>query len=338
MMKQFCKISFPAIRIFIALFFFLSCNQNDRKSTKGDKLVGDIIIFHAGSLAVPMKLLADSFQQLHPEVNILSEAAGSVASARKITDMHRDCDIMASADFSVIDKMLIPKYSSWNIKFASNEMSIVFTDNSKYANEINQNNWFRILMRNDVSFGRADPNSDPCGYRSVMMIKLSEKYYNVPGLSETFLKKDLRFIRPKEVDLLSLMETNNIDYIFIYKSVAVQHKLKFLNFPEEINLSNPDLSTLYKSVSVEINGDKSGDKIVQHGEPVVYGLTILRDAPHKEAAMAFVEFILSKRGMAIVEKCGQPSVIPSYSSSFESIPKTLKQFASKSPPPTLYKN
>lgn len=323
------------------LFFILitlvivisSCKQTAEKSElKNGELSGDLIIFNAGSLSVPMKQLADTFRRMYPRVNILAEASGSVAGARKITDLHRQCDIMASADYTIIDKMLIPGFASWNIKFVSNEMSVVFSDKSRYASEINNNNWFEILMRNDVSFGRSDPNADPCGYRTVLMLKLAEKYYGKPGLTAAFLKKDIRFIRPKEVDLLSLLETNTIDYIFIYRSVAVQHKLRYLSLADEINLRNPGMPVLYNSVSIEINGDKPGNKIIQRGEPAVYGITVLRDAPNKKAAMAFVNYLLSKeQGMKIMEKCGQPSVIPAYTSSFDSIPLSLQHYASKTP-------
>ncbi|HAN78918.1 MAG TPA: tungstate ABC transporter substrate-binding protein WtpA, partial [Bacteroidales bacterium] len=41
---------------------------------------------------------------------------------------------------------------------------------------------------------------------------------------------------------------------------------------------------------------------------MVYGVTITKNAPNKEAAMAFVKFLLSKdKGMAIMQKLGQPS-------------------------------
>jgi len=319
--------------VFAGLIILSSCNRSAKKSfLKDGEPSGDLIIFNAGSLSVPMKQLADTFQRMYPDVNILAETSGSVACARKITDLKRECDIMASSDYTIIDKMLIPGYASWNIKFASNEISIVFSDKSHYADEINSNNFYEILMRDDVSFGRSDPNADPCGYRTVLMLKLAEKYYNKPGLSAAFLNKDIRFMRPKEVDLLSLLETNTIDYIFIYRSVAVQHNLRFLSLPDKINLSNPGMSGLYKTVSVEINGDKPGKKIIQRGEPVLYGITILSDAPNKKAAMAFISFLLSKQqGMKIMEKCGQPSVIPAYTTSFDSIPALLKHFASKTP-------
>lgn len=311
-----------------------SCSRSaDKSGAKDGEPSGDLIIFNAGSLSVPIEQLADTFQRMYPQVNILAEAGGSVASARKITDLHRPCDIMASADYTIIDKMLIPGYASWNIRFVRNELSIVYVSTSRYADEINSENWFEILLRDDVSFGRSDPNADPCGYRSIMLLELAEKYYGKPGLLKAFLKKDNRFMRPKEVDLISLLETNTIDYVFSYRSVAVQHKLKSLVLPDEINLSNPTMSGLYNSVSVEINGDKPGKKIIQRGEPAVYGITILRDAPNKKAAMAFVSFLLAKQqGMKIMERCGQPPVVPAYTSSFDSIPIKLQQFATKTPP------
>ncbi|MCL1973294.1 MAG: tungstate ABC transporter substrate-binding protein WtpA, partial [Bacteroidetes bacterium] len=40
---------------------------------------------------------------MHPKVRVLSEGAGSLDCARKITELHRPCDIMASADYAVID-------------------------------------------------------------------------------------------------------------------------------------------------------------------------------------------------------------------------------------------
>ena len=89
------------------------------------------------------------------------ESAGSVESARKITDLNKPCDIMASADYKVIDNMLIPKFAGWNIKFVSNEMCIVYSEKSRYAGQINAKNWFDILLKKDVAFGRADPNTDP---------------------------------------------------------------------------------------------------------------------------------------------------------------------------------
>ncbi|MEA3443725.1 MAG: tungstate ABC transporter substrate-binding protein WtpA [Bacteroidota bacterium] len=304
-----------------------SCDNNMQKSSNietNEKL----IIFHAGSLTVPFKQIAIEFNEVYPNIEIVMEGAGSRKCARKITDLHKECDIMASADYTVIDKLLIPDFASWNIKFASNEMSIVYHEGSRYANEINADNWYRILMNDDVAYGRSDPNADPCGYRAVLTSKLAEVYYNEPGLAEKLLAKDQNYIRPKETDLLGLLESNAIDYIFLYRSVAEQHGLDFVLLPDSINLNKPELAGFYQQATVDISGKKPGEFITKKGEPMVYGVTIIDNAPNKSAALKFVDFLLhDEKGLAIMRKKGQPDVVPSPSNTYSNIPESLKQYA-----------
>lgn len=295
---------------------------------EGASVSGELIVFHAGSLSVPMKKIAEAFNREYPQVRVASEAAGSVACARKITELKRPCDVVVSADYAMIEKLLIPKHASWNIKFSGNEIAIVYDDKSRGADEINSNNWHDVLMRDDVTFGRSDPNSDPCGYRAVLTIKLTEKHYGKPGLADRLLGKDLEYIRPKETDLLALLETHEIDYIFLYRSVAEQHGLKYVILPDQINLKSESFADFYKTVSVEVSGEQPGKTMTVHGEPIAYGITIPSAAPNPQAALAFVEFLLEKEnGMAILEKHGQHSLIPSPTGTFGSIPDPLKKFA-----------
>jgi len=100
---------------------------------KPSEVSGQLIIFHAGSLAVPFKQICDEFKRLHSKVEIVREAAGSRLRARKITDLYRPCDVIVSADYTVIDTLLIPEYAEWNIKFASNEMVIAFREDAQLA-------------------------------------------------------------------------------------------------------------------------------------------------------------------------------------------------------------
>lgn len=314
----------PVILIFL---FVLLANLGIAQEKKTG-LNGDLIIFHAGSLSVPMKEIATEFKKIHPGINIFLEPAGSVECSRKITDLHKPCDIMASADYQVIDKLLIPAFADWNIRFAANEMCIVFTEKSRYKDQINSKNWVDILMKNDVAYGRSDPNADPCGYRTVMTLQLAEKYYKKPGLAKRIMEKDQNYMRPKEVDLIAVLEANALDYIFLYKSVAVQHHLMYLELPDQINLKNPAYADLYKKASVEINGKQPGQKEIMFGEPMIYGITLLKDAQNKKNALAFLEYFLAKnKGMKIMERDGQPSVIPMPSPNYDKIPAKLKPFA-----------
>jgi molybdate/tungstate transport system substrate-binding protein len=306
----------------------LGCGDSTPEGRSGGKgLSGKLMIFHAGSLAVPFKEISAAFEKQHPDVKVVREAAGSRACARKISDLGRRCDVMASADYTVIDTLLIPDHADWNIKLATNEMTIVYSGKSRGAAELTAANWHQVLLRKNVAFGRSDPNADPCGYRAVLSMKLAEKHYKLPGLAGKLLAKN-KYIRPKETDLLALLEVGEIDYIFLYRSVAEQHQLKRLILPDRINLKKPELADFYKTASVDISGKKPGTKVTKRGAPMVYGVTIPRNAPNREAALAFMEFLLSKdKGMAIMEKNGQPSAVPSPTGTYTKIPEKLKGFA-----------
>ncbi len=316
-------------RIFALLFLMISCNYSRKENNEqNNDISGDLIIFHAGSLSVPFQQIADSFSAKHPQVNMKMESAGSVTCARKISELHRPCDVLASADYNVINKILIPEHASWNISFASNEMVIAFNERSEYHDIFNQKNWYDILAKNEVFYGRSNPDSDPCGYRTVLVLKLAEKYYRKTGLAQKILEKDNEYIRPKETDLIALAESGVIDYFFIYRSVAEQHGFNYILLPDSINLKEPEFEDFYSQVSVRIAGSKPGEFILQKGEPMVYGITIPHNAPNEKVALAFVQFVLEKNnGMNIMKNNGQHSVIPSYSKTYMNIPESLRRFS-----------
>lgn len=290
-----------------------------------------MIIFHAGSLSAPFKEISRQFEAENPGLNVLLEAAGSVDCARKITELKKTCDLMASSDYTVIEKFLIPGYTGWHIPFAANEMVIAYTDESRRAAELTEESWPELMLDNEVAFARSDPGSDPCGYRTLMTFQLAGKYYAKDGLADALQRKDSRYIRPKEVDLLALMEVGEVDYIFIYRSVAMQHGLRFLELPDEMNLKSPDLSGIYQEAVVTIPGRQPGDSLLIFGEPMVYSITMLNNAPNQTAAMAFMKFLLSpEKGMKVMESMGQQSVIPSRSVYYQEVPEELKELITES--------
>lgn len=307
----------------IAAIIFVSCSKEGERS--GSR---ELVIFQAGSLSVPLRQIADEFGREHPDVRVLLESAGSRACARKITDLGRRCDVMASADYTVIDELLIPDHADWNIRFAGNEMAIVYNAESRGADEIGADNWHELLLRDGMAFGRSDPDSDPCGYRAVLTMKLAEMHYGIEGLSKRLQEKDTEYIRPKETDLLALLETGTIDYIFLYRSVAQQHGLEYLPLPDEINLKSTEFTGIYETVSVEISGKEPGTTITKRGAPMVYGVTIPKNALDPQLALEFVRFLLERdKGLEIMERNGQPPLVPSPTDTYDSLPDGLKRFA-----------
>jgi molybdate/tungstate transport system substrate-binding protein len=128
--------------------------------------------------------------------------------------------------------------------------------------------------------------------------------------------------------MLALLEINVLDYIFIYRSVAAQHNLKYLVLPDEINLKKAEMADLYKTASVRLTGKESGTFITKQGGPIIYGLTIPKNAPNRKPALDFLNFLLDPdSGGAILERNGQSTLVPSATETYDKLPESLKTFA-----------
>jgi molybdate/tungstate transport system substrate-binding protein len=283
-----------------------------------------VVVLHAGSLSVPFAEIEKVFEEKYQQYDVQREPSGSIAAARKVTDLGRAADVIGSADYKVIDTMLIPNHAKFNAHFATNEMVLTFTEKSKFAKEITSQNWPDIFLREGVVVGHSNPNLDPCGYRALQVTMLAEKHYKKEGLytkifgygdhyeaGEENAKKVI--VRPKETDLLGLLESNQYDYLYIYKSVADQHKLKYVTLPEEVSLKSVAHDAFYSTVSFNIDGKKPGEVEKQVGGAMVYGASVFenKNSPaNKAGAVAFVNFLLSSEGQAIMKKNGQDALNP----------------------------
>lgn len=271
-----------------------------------------VTIFHAGSLTVPFAKIEADFEALHPDIDIQREAGGSTKMARMISELGKPADIMASADFKVIDKSLIPNHADWNIRFATNQLVLCYTDQSKFAGEVNASNWTDILGREGVVWGHSDPNLDPCGYRSLMVLQLAEIYTKQPGLYDRLVaNRPKANVRPKSVELISLLKTGNMDYAWEYLSVAVQHELKYVVLDDHINLGNYQHDGFYAKASVKVTGKQPGIWMTRKGKSCTYGITLVKDAPNRDGAVAFLAYLLSPDGgLKVLKGMGQPPFSP----------------------------
>ena len=305
-------------------------------------------VFCAGSLTLPFEDIEAQFEADHQDVNVEIEPSGSVVAIQKITEVGKAADVLASADYTLIPKMMMTSnsnYTDWYIKFAKNRMTIAYTDNSRYADEINSTNWYQILRKSDVKWGFSNPNMDPCGYRSPIVIQLAEFEYGDDMIFEDLIEAnsditvsetdgiytidtnmtdlnptDKVKIRDKSVELVTFVQAGGLDYAFEYSSVAKQHELKFLELPESIDLSSDDYKDTYKKVKV-----RKTTKI-STGKPIVYGLTILNNASNPTLAEEFVKYIINDFGQGVLCDNAQPPIVPAKANDIDKIPESLKPY------------
>ncbi len=335
-------VKIGSIILILMLALMVSCRPKGEITpapTTGPKLQGKLVILHAGSLAIPFKDISRAFNEKYPEVKIELEGRGSRATIRQVTELHRKADIIGSADYSLILPMMSPDYADWYIAFACNRMVIAYTTKSKYSDEINKDNWYKILADDPkgkgVTYGHSNPDDDPCGYRTLMMWQLAEKYYRIPGLYKKLLKgngrvsKGREIVRRKSVDLIALLEAGELDYAFEYLSVAKQHGLKYIELPREIDLSSEEFKELYSSAKVKVSGKKPGEFVILSGKPIIYGLTIPKNAPRPDLAVIWVKFLLGPEGQMIMKKDGQPPLVPALANDLSRLPLELRSLVKK---------
>jgi len=315
-----------SIAILLILTQVVGCAES---ATTSEELSGTLPIFNAGSLTAPFEQISAEFNKLHPDVEILAEAAGSTTTIRKVTELGKECGVIGSADYLLIPEMMFDEYADWYIIFASNEMCICYTDTSQFADEIDGDNWYEILQREGVTYGHSDPDQDPCGYRTLMVWQLAEEHYNVTGLYDSLYGATGDMERPKSVDLIALLESGDLDYAFEYTSVALQQGLPYVELPPEINLSDADLADFYAHAKVDTAGSEPGEIVVQIGKPIVYGVTIPKNFPRQELAIAWVDFLLSEQSMDIMAANYQTPIIPAKTNDKSKLPSELRKYVTE---------
>ena len=314
---------------------------------------GTVIIYAASSLAGQLNATAAQFEKEHPNVKVQIKYGGSSDLINQITTLNQSVDIMASADYGLIDKNLKPNDTSFNLKNGRNEMVIAYTDNSKNSSQINSTNWYQIFSQSNVTFGLADPNSAPAGYRGVMMIQLANTYYNNSTIFDDLIGQNSAItsvkngtnqvinsptdlnptskivVRPAVGDLMPVLQSGAVDYVLVYKSDAEQQKssgVKYITLPPELALSNTTFEPTYKNISInQFSGTNKTKNVVL--TPIVYGITIMNNAPDKQLATEFLQLLLSPQGVQITKDNFIDPISPAEATvNSTNIPTELQQY------------
>lgn len=263
-----------------------------------------LTVFNAGSLARPLRAVLDTFAR-REGVTVAQESAGSLESARKLTELGKVPDVIALADADVFPQYLVPRFVGSYTLFARNRMVVAYTDRSRHAAEIRTDNWPEILARADVEVGRADPELDPNGYRTLMAWQLAGLARGEPELAMRLeARAGERNVRPKEADLIGLLEAGEFDYIWSYESLAKAIGFRYVLLGDSVDLSVPALAGFYRNASVTVRGAVAGSRVTFTGAPIVYAFAVPRDAPEPGLARRFADFLVSTEGKAILRREG----------------------------------
>jgi molybdate/tungstate transport system substrate-binding protein len=309
-----------------------------------------LIIYRAGSLTRAFKPLEEIFT-CQTGIQVKDFAMGSVDAGRQITAGGQASDLYAPADYLDIDLFMKPAgYASFNIVFASGRMVLAYSVKGLATKKLPPiaepgsaqfdalksvpkaaKNWYEILTMPGVAIGGGNWFLDPGAYRAPMIFQLAEAYYKVPNLYNNMLGHMV--IAGADTSGTALGRV--FDFQFTYehnaRATAIPNPdYRYVDLPDEINLSDPAKDAYYRQNAIVVlpglGTARSARTIAVLGAHVAWGITLLKDAPHKESAVKFLQLLLGPTGTALLKENGPAPLSPALieAEDLRELPKSLR--------------
>lgn len=246
-----------------------------------------IEVFHADSLAGPMKALKAAFEAANPGAAVNLTSGRSQELAERILKGDR-CDVFAPSSPAVAKDLMAKKVAgtdkaaaAWSVIFSANEMVLITAKGNPPAIKN-----LTDLAKPGVRFTRVTGEKDLATRRTVDFVRNVAALEGKPDLAQKII--DGAVVDPSKAhtvpQTIKDVVEGKADAGVVYFSAAVdaKDKVEILRFPATANLS----SEIRNAAAVP--------------------------ATAKEAATAvkFVRFLLSDQGRKILEATGQPPVVP----------------------------
>jgi molybdate/tungstate transport system substrate-binding protein len=132
-----------------------------------------------------------------------------------------------------------------------------------------------VLTEPGIRIGRTDPKLDPKGALTIVLMKKTEAFYKIPGLSQRVLgaPDNPAEVLPEET-LVGRLQSGQLDAGFFYSTETADAKIPSIQLPAEI------------------------------APRAVYTVAILHAAPNPGGAARFVAFLLGPDGRSLMQAHG----------------------------------
>lgn len=297
------------------------------KNRKAIAAVSVIIIVVAGTylaLSFPrtgQTLTVYAADAYVPEVNALLEkfhnntgldyapvvGGGSYSDARQIA-LGSPASIFFSVSIEAFKKSFIGNYSSgWALAFASDQMVLAYSNHTlvnrtatRIISDFNlgtpennttlMSNAFSALSSGLVRVGISDPLSDPAGVRAWLTLEMAGYLYhngNKSYFTETMMKNKGNYTESNAAELISPLSFGQIQFLFIYKSAAINHHLKYVSLPGAVNQGNASMKSFYGRFSFNVAGNPV------YGSPILLFVSNVGNGTDQAGAREFISFLVN---------------------------------------------
>ena len=327
---------FPTL-VFSLIFLLLlsacgSTTSGSSTSTPTPAPKGTVSIAYAASLTNIMEAIVKPAFEQSTGYKYQGEAKGSSALVNEIKGKLSFPDVFISANPKLNAQLMGAangNYASWYMNFARTEMVIGYNANSKFAADFQAaangtKPWYQVLQEPGLRLGRTDPLLDPKGVNTIYTLELAEAYYHQPGLTQKILgsNENPNQIFPEE-ELVARLGAGQLDAGFFYINEVKGPNIPYITLPDQVNLGNPSMASLYATVSWK----NPKTNAVSKGAPVVYTVTVLNTAKNMAGGIAFANFLLSSQGQSLLQGQGVLTTPFTVGGDTTAVPQQLQQYA-----------
>ena len=251
-------------------------------------MAGTVEVFHADSLAGPMRELKKAFEEKNRDVTINLTSGVSKQLAERILKGDA-CDVFAPSSTAVIDEDLMNKKvagsdrdaASWYVIFSGNEMVVMTAKGNPLG--IRQ---VSDLAKPDVKFVRVTGAKDLATGRTVEFLKRAAALEGKPELAQQIMDASVGGpSKPASVPetVRAVREGNaNAGVVYYSAAVAARNDVEIIRFPASVNMS----------------------------DSIQNAALVPGTAKNPRDANDFVRFVLTAEAQAILKETGQPPFIP----------------------------
>ena len=234
---------------------------------------GPVDVLYAGSLLDLMQnQIAPAFHRA-TGYNVVGIANGSTALAAEIKGGTEVADVFVSASPKVNREVEGAANGNWISSYrviGRSPLVLGYHPSSTFAAALRTTPWYDVVGRHGFLLGRTDPSSDPKGVLAVTALREAARHYDRPALAALATSRSNVFT---ETSLVGELDAGQLDAGFFYAVEASAAHLKTVAL-----------------VGTHLAG--------------TYTAAVVNRAPHRAAARAFVAFLLSAQGRAILRSHG----------------------------------
>jgi len=346
--------NFTMVPLILAAFLIFGAVSAQAACAPGTQ---QVIIFHAGSLnnafkAIEAKFTADT------GICVTDQAFGSLDMVRQATAGGLPADIIAPADYLDIDLFLKEAgYADYNILFAEGKMVLAYLESDVVTSKgytIDDGtlfnppgsvpnavaDWYNILLKSNVTIGGSHLYLDPSGYRAPMIFRLAQKFYEQPNLYNDLLEHYVATpAAGAPAGTFALGKNFNFQLIYVRNAqatalgdatatppVVANPDYRYVNLPDDINLGNDAKNHYYKHAVIVVPDLFGTGFVPLPASRVIWGVTVLRNAPNKDNAVLFLQYLLGTEGQADLTTHGPDPISPAVVShrDYKKLPPALQ--------------